>query len=141
MGWYNYMASHCLSHIPVPWCQALFSETAILKTIRKLLRTPAYVPNIWERMEGLGRWENITSLRDRPGEPLNMLSLRRIRRILRDSPFEIRHFRVYGFGGRSNRLALLASPLAQVPVLQELLHSYYSALLGKTDDDSTENAS
>ncbi|MGO9598648.1 MAG: class I SAM-dependent methyltransferase [Isosphaeraceae bacterium] len=133
MGWYNYMASHCMAHISIPWCQVLFSETAILKTIRTLIRSPGYVPNVWERMEGLGRWDGIVTLRDRPGEPLNMLSLRRIRRVLRDSPFELVQFRVLGFGGKTNRLAVLASPLAQVPVLQEVFHSYYTALLAKPE--------
>ena len=132
MGWYNYMASHCTSsHIPIPWCQVLFSERALIKTIRKLVHNPGYVPNFWERMEGLGRWDNVATLRDRPGEPLNMLSLRKIRRVLRDSPFEVIRFQVRGFGGRSHRLARLASPLANVPILQEIFHSYYTALLAK----------
>ena len=44
IGWYNYVASHCTSgHIPIPWCQVWFSETAIIKTIRTLLRSPGYV--------------------------------------------------------------------------------------------------
>ncbi len=132
IGWYNYFASHCTSaHIPIPWCQVLFSETAIIKTIRTLLRSPGYTATVWERMEGLGRWDSVTTLRDRPGEPLNMLSLRKIRRVMKASPFEVRQFRVYGFSGKGNRLAPLLSPLAKVPVLQELMHSYYSALLMK----------
>jgi len=132
IGWYNYIASHCTgSHIPIPWCQVLFSETAIIRTIRSLLRSPDYTANVWERMEGLGRWDSVTTLRDRPGEPLNMLSLRRIRRVMRTSPFELNQFRVYGFSGKANPLAPVLSPLARVPVLQEFFHSYYSALLIK----------
>jgi hypothetical protein len=126
------MASHCTgAHIPIPWCQVLFSETAIIKTIRRLLRSPGYLPNAWERREGLGRWDNVTTLKDRPGEPLNMLSLRQIRRVLRDSSFELLQFRVFGFSGRANKLARLVSPLSSVPLLRELLHSYYTALLLK----------
>ncbi|HEU4687604.1 MAG TPA: class I SAM-dependent methyltransferase [Vicinamibacterales bacterium] len=132
IGWYNYLASHCTGwHIPIPWCQVLFSETAIIRTIRTLLRSPGYTATVWERMEGLGRWDSVTTLRDRPGEPLNMLSLRKIRRVMRASPFQLREFRVYGFSGKANPLAPVLSPLAKVPVLQELFHSYYSALLVK----------
>ena len=132
IGWYNYMASHCtVTHIPIPWCQLLFSETAILKTIRKLLRRSDYVPNVWERMEGLDRWDNVKTLKDRPGEPLNMLSLRQIRRILHESPFQLQEFRLFGFGGRKNKLARLLQPFAQLPWLDELLHTYYTALLIK----------
>jgi SAM-dependent methyltransferase len=132
IGWYHYMASHCTgAHIPIPWCQVFFSETAIIKTIRRLLRSPRYVPNDWERREGLGRWDKVTTLKDRPGEPLNMLSLRQIRRVLKDSSFELLQFRVFGFSGRANKLARLLSPLSKVPVLRELVHSYYTALLIK----------
>ena len=137
MGWYNYMASHCTGHIPIPWCQVLFSESAIIKTIRTLIRSPGYVPNVWERMEGLDRWDNVKTLRDRPGEPLNMLSLRQIRRILKHSPFEVSRLKVVGFGGKSNRYSILASPLAQVPVLEEFFHSSYVAVLAKRRDQNT----
>jgi hypothetical protein len=126
------MASHCVgTHIPIPWCQVIFSEKAIIKTIRTLLHSPGYVPNVWERLEGLDRWDHVTTLRDRSGEPLNMLSLRQIRRILKQSPFDEKEFRVEGFGGKSNPLARFASPLAKVPVLDELMHSYYTVLLVK----------
>lgn len=132
IGWYNYMASHCTgTHIPIPWCQLLFSEAAMLKTIRTLLRRPDYVPNIWEQMEGLDRWDNVTTLKDRPGEPLNMLSLRQIRKVFKASPFDLAEFHIRGFGGKSNKLARLLAPLAKVPVLDEMLHSYYTTLLVK----------
>ena len=135
IGWYNYIASHCTgNHIPIPWCQVLFSETAILKTIRTLLRSPGYTPNVWERMEGLGRWDAVTTLRDRPGEPLNMLSLRQIRRVMRASPFDVQRFRVHGFTGRTNPLARVVAPLTQLPILEEFLHSYYSAILVKPSE-------
>jgi len=131
IGWYNHMASHCASHIPIPWCQVLFSEKAILKTIRTLLHSPDYTANVWERRDGLNRWDKVTTLRDRPGEPLNMLSLRQVRRVLRNSPFDLLQFRAFGFSGKRKKTARLASHLAKVPVLQEFFHSYYCALLSK----------
>lgn len=131
VGWYNYMASHCLGHIPVPWCQLLFSEKAIITTIQRIVRRSDYVPNFWERHEGLDRWDGVTTLKNRPGEPLNMLSLRRIRQILRASKFEVLSFNVHGFTGKVNRVARFASQLARVPLLEEVFHSYYTAVLRK----------
>lgn len=132
IGWYNYLASHCVGgHIPIPWCQLLFSEHAIIQTIRTIVRSPGYVPNLWERLEGIDRWDNVKTLKDRPGEPLNMLSLRQVRSILRQSDFTVREFRVFGFGGRRNRWTSFAAPLAKVPLLDELMHSYYAATLVK----------
>jgi len=134
IGWYNYMASHCMGTIPIPWSQVVFSEKAIIKTIRRVLHSANYQPNVWERMEGLDRWDYITTLRDRPGEPLNMLSLRKIRKVLRQSPFKTLKFSVFGFSGNKRGLARLASPLARLPILNELFHSYYTALLVKPEE-------
>lgn len=133
-GWYHYAASHCLGHVPIPWCQILFSERAIIRTIQKVVRAPGYVPNFWEKTEGIGRWDPIETLKDRPGEPLNMLSLRAVRKCLRGCPFEMSQFRVHGFSGRSNPLARPFSILSKIPVLNELFHSYYTALLTKRDE-------
>jgi hypothetical protein len=30
IGWYNYMASHCLEHISIYWNQVFFSERALI---------------------------------------------------------------------------------------------------------------
>jgi 2-polyprenyl-3-methyl-5-hydroxy-6-metoxy-1,4-benzoquinol methylase len=131
IGWYNYMASHCLGHIPIPWCQVIFSQRAIIQTIRRIIHQPDYSPNVWERLEGLGRWDKVQTLKDRPGEPLNMLSLRQVRKIFRQSPFELTAFEIFGFSGRTNALARSVSSLAKIPMLREFFHSYYTAMLTK----------
>jgi SAM-dependent methyltransferase len=131
IGWYNYGASHSLAHVPIPWCQVLFSERAIIRTIQTILRDPDYLPNYWERTEGIARWDGVRTLRDRPGEPLNMLSLRKTRKVLDDSPFSNIRVEVYGFSGKAHKWARLLGSLARLPVANELLHSYYTALLTK----------
>jgi SAM-dependent methyltransferase len=131
VGWYNYMASHVLGHIPIPWCQVFFSECAIIQTIRRIIHEPGYVANYWEQTEGLGRWDNVTTLKDRPGEPLNMLSLRQIRQLLGKSPFELKRFEVFGFSGKTNVLARSVSFLSKIPVAREICHSYYTIQLTK----------
>lgn len=136
IGWYHYLGSHCVGwHIPIPWCHLLFSESAIIKTIQTIVRQPGYVPNVWERLDGVGRWDGVTTLRDRPGEPLNMLSLRAVRNIMRSSPFVLERFRVHGFAGTSSVFSKCAAPLARIPILRELFHSYYTAVLIKVEEE------
>jgi SAM-dependent methyltransferase len=136
IGWYHYLASHCLSHIPIPWCQILFSETAIIRTIDDLLHSPDYVPNVWERIEGIDRWRGIRTLKDRPGEPLNMLSLNAVRRVLSASPFHVTRFDVHGFSAGAGGVARSLSFLAKVPVAREMFHSYYTATLTRPASES-----
>ncbi len=130
-GWYSYSASHCTGHVPILWCQLLFSERAIIHTIQTVIREPDYVLSFWERTEGITRWDNVRTLKDRPGEPLNMLSLRRVRAILRKSPFDMTHFTVHGYSGHTHPGAKVLSFLAKVPVVKEVFHSYYTAVLTK----------
>jgi SAM-dependent methyltransferase len=134
IGWYHYKAAHISYMIPIPWCQVLFSERALIRTIRRIMRSDDYEATVWDRLEGLDRWDGVRSLRDRPGEPLNLLSLRAIRRVLRESPFQVTRFRVHGFGRRTSALARLLAPAARIPGLNELLHSYYTAVLRKSGE-------
>lgn len=135
IGWYNYMASHCLGHIPIPWCQLLFSEKAIIRTIRTVIHRSDYVLNVWEQLEGRNRWDNVRRLKDRPGEPLNQLSLRGIRRVLRRSSFDVEEFRVHALSGSTHAFARPASWLSRIPVLREIFHSYYTAVLVKRNEN------
>lgn len=130
-GWYHHRASHCLEHIPIPWCQLFFSEKAILDTIRAIIHTRGYQPNLWERLEGLHRWDKIETLRDRPGEPLNMLSLHGVRQVLRSSRFDWQSFQIHGLLCRRPALAPLFGVAARLPLINEVFHSYYTAVLTK----------
>ena len=127
IGWYNYMASHCASYIPIPWAQVLFSEDAILKTIRTIVRDPSYKPCVWDELDGIDRWDNVRTLRNRPGEPLNMLSLRRVKKVLQGSEFGLVKFQTHGFGGTRSKLLHRLRFLSKLPGLDELMHSYYTA--------------
>jgi SAM-dependent methyltransferase len=130
IGWYHWAASHLID-VPISWCQILFSEKALIRTVRTIFREPGYVPLVWDEIAGIEQWDRVERLRDRPGEPLNMLSLRQCRRIITESDFDVVRFDVHGFSGRSVPVARLVSLLAKVPVARELFHSYYTALLRK----------
>jgi hypothetical protein len=82
-------------------------------------------------MDGIERWDNVQTLRVRPGEPMNMLSLAQCQRILSQNDLKLERFQVYGFSGRAHAGAKLFSALAKVPLLKEVFHSYYTALLRK----------
>jgi SAM-dependent methyltransferase len=131
IGWYQHEASHLGGVIPIPWCQVLFSEKALIKTVRRIMRRPDYRPTVWDLMEGIDRWDRVETLRNRPGEPLNLLSLRLCRQAMTRSKLRLVRFDVHGFGGRTNRLARSFAFLAKVPIAQELFHSYYTAVLQK----------
>lgn len=131
VGWYNHMAAHIKGYIPIPWCQLLFSEDAMIRTIRRVVHSSRHTPNVWDQIQGIDRWDHVTTLRERPGEPLNMLSLRQCEAIMRDSPLELVRFDVHGFSGREYALARCLAPLAQVPIAREAFHTYYTAILRK----------
>jgi SAM-dependent methyltransferase len=132
IGWYHHAASHCGCYIPIPWCHVVFSERAIIRTIQRVTHEPTYTPNAWDELDGLNRWDNVQTLRDRPGEPLNLLSLRQIRKILDQSDLIVEQFQVHGYSGRGHRLSRVLGGLARIPLAQELFHSYYTAVLRKS---------
>lgn len=130
-AWYHHAASHCGFHVPIPWSQVLFSERAIIRTIQRVVRQPDYELTFWERREGIQRWDQVRTLRDRPGEPLNQLSLRGVRRVLAQSPLRLESFQVWTYSAAAGPLARALGGMARLPLFDELFHSYYTALLRK----------
>ncbi|MEO8724931.1 MAG: class I SAM-dependent methyltransferase [Acidobacteriaceae bacterium] len=126
VGWYNFIASHVLSVIPIPWCQLIFSERAIIRTMSAILHDADYAPTVWDRIDGLDRWDQVQTLKDRPGEPLNMLSLRQAKAAVRSSNFEIVEFGTHGVSAEKSKLLNRLNALTALPVLDELLHKYYT---------------
>ena len=131
IGWYHHAATHCANYIPIPWSQVFFSERAIISTIQRITHDPAYIPSVWDELDGLDRWDKVATLKDRPGEPLNMLSLRQIRRILRHTDLVLEEYKVRGYCGPHHLLGSVLRGLSRLPVAQELFHSYYTAILRK----------
>lgn len=133
VGWYNYMASHVTDYIPIPWCQVLFSDKVLIECIRRIQKSDSYISSIWDKNGNLrDRWEGISDLRDRPGEYINKLTIRDIRNICKNSPFEIQEFNVLGYRGRTCKWSRVLAPLAKIPLLNEFFHSYVSVILCKS---------
>lgn len=133
IGWYSFVASHLLSVIPIPWCQVIFSERALIRTMSTICHDPDYTPTIWDRLDGLDRWDHVQTLKDRPGEPLNMLSLRQVREAIQSSNFEIVEFRTHGISAEKSKLLNRMNALTVLPVLDEVLHRYYTVRARRID--------
>lgn len=86
-------------HGPDPFVNLLFSDETILNVIRWDVSRPDYRPTRFDSSPPLERWKGLYDLRDRPGEYLNKITIRGVRRLLRYGPF------------RSSRLTVILSPV------------------------------
>lgn len=119
VGWYHYMGSHLDL---IPFVNVFFADETIVNVTRWSLGRPGYVPNQWDSDPPTARWDGIYNLRDRPGEHLNKLTIREMKKLLRYSPFANTKLHVIGFGSGHPALRPL-DPLRHVPGVQELYHS------------------
>jgi SAM-dependent methyltransferase len=119
-GWYHAHGSH---FDMVPFVNVLFSDEAILNVQRWLVTRPDYVPHRFDSDPPIERWQGLYDLRQRPGEYLNKLMLRDMKKLVRSSPFSSGNMHVLGWDRRSPVTAI-ANTLRHVPVVQEMMHSY-----------------
>ncbi len=118
-GWYHHSGSH--THL-LPFVNVFFSDQTILDTIRWWVTRPDYVPSRFDSDPPLDRWRGIYNLRDRPGEHLNKITIREMKKLVRYSIFQSGRLTVLGFTAK-HPLARLLNPLARIPILQEVWHS------------------
>lgn len=116
-GWYH----HAGSHTGIPFVNLFFSDETILNFIRWQVTRPEYEPSMWDSDPPIARWEGIYDLRDRPGEYLNKITIRQMKKLVDYSPFTTRRLHVLGF--RNPRFKWL-NPLSRAPGLQEIVHSF-----------------
>ena len=119
-GWYHHSGSHTGL---LPFVNVLFSDETILNVIRWNVSRPDYVPTMWDSDPPIKRWQGIYDLRDRPGEHLNKITLREMKKLARYAAFPHSRLNILGFGGNHKLLRVL-NPLRHIPVLQEVFHSY-----------------
>jgi len=118
-GWYHHSGSH--THL-IPFVNVLFSDETILDVIRWRLNQPDYVPTRFDSKPPVERWRGLYNLRDRPGEHLNKITIREMKKLVRHSIFSYSHLTVLGFT-RNNPLIRACNALTRVPVIQEVWHS------------------
>ena len=105
----------------IPFSNLFFSDETIINVTRWIMAQPGYEPTGFDSDPPTKRWEGLYDLRDRPGEHLNKITIREIKKLLRYSIFPYNHMEIVGF----HRAPLsLFNPLRHVPFLQEVFHSY-----------------
>jgi SAM-dependent methyltransferase len=119
-GYYHHRGSHTGL---MPFVNVLFSDEQILNYIRRQVSRPGYVPHRFDSDPPIERWRGIYDFRDRPGEHLNMITLREMKMLVKYSIFQYAEKKVIGFGNSYCYLKLF-DWLRHVPLIQEMYHSY-----------------
>jgi SAM-dependent methyltransferase len=119
-GWYHARGSHFGM---MPFVNLVFSDEAILNVQRWQLSQPDYVPSRFDSDPPIERWRGLYDLRQRPGEYLNKITLREMKKLIKYSAFRRAGMHVVGFA-RDNLVVKAVNALRHVPILQEVLHSY-----------------
>jgi SAM-dependent methyltransferase len=128
VGWYNYNGSHC--HF-MPFVNLFFSDETILNVVRWNVARPDYRPSRFDSSPPLERWRGIYDLRDRPGEHLNKITIREIRKLVRYTIFDSARMTVVPF---SHPIGRIFNPFRHIPVLQEVCHAGIVVDLRKRSD-------
>jgi SAM-dependent methyltransferase len=116
LGWYH----HNGSHLGIPFATLFFSDESLANFMRWKLSRVDYIPTIWDSDPPTARWEGVYNLRDRPGEYLNKITIREVKKLVRYAPF--RRGSVVLLGFRNARLRWL-NPLRHIPIVNEVFHS------------------
>ena len=116
VGWYH----HRGSHTRIPFATVFFSDETIAQFTRWQLSRPDYVPTSWDSDPPTARWEGVFDLRDRPGEYLNKITIRQMRKLVKYAPYL--RGKVFVLGFRNSRLRWLNS-LRLIPIVNEVFHS------------------
>jgi hypothetical protein len=119
-GWFHARGSH---YGLMPFVNVFFSDEEILNVVRWWVSRPDYVPHRFDSDPPIERWRGLYDLRQRPGEYLNKITLREMKKLVHRSPFRTGKMHVIGFG-RSSPAVKVLNVLRHVPVIQEAVHSY-----------------
>jgi SAM-dependent methyltransferase len=119
VGWYHYKGSHMDL---IPFVNVFFSDETIINVTRWRLSRPDYRPSHWDSDPPTERWNGLYNLRDRPGEHLNKLTLREMKRLVKYSAFSKAKLTVIGFG-TGHAMFRPLDPLRHIPWIQEMYHS------------------
>jgi SAM-dependent methyltransferase len=120
--WRSHDGSHLEDIITFPWPHVFFSMDTLLKVAASLYDSGEYKPACyWLDPETGAKRPNPYLDRERWRVFLNRMTIAGFRRLLRQLPFEVVHFRRIGFGGKAFPLARALKGLAQAPVLNEFV--------------------
>ncbi|MCC7339207.1 MAG: class I SAM-dependent methyltransferase [Pirellulaceae bacterium] len=132
-GWYHHQASHVGSIVPIPFATVFFSDKQILDAVRRVVAQPYYVASMWDSNPPALRWQDCSSLHDRPGEYLNKFTIRKFRKAMAASDFSKWELKTEGFSAASHRVLACFNFLSRIPIVQEVYHSAVFGRLTKAD--------
>ena len=122
IGWFH----HAGSHLGIPFATVFFSDETLLNFVRWKVSSPDYQPTDWDSDPPIARWDGVYDLRDRPGEYLNKITVRQLKKLVHYAPY--RRGRVIIIGFRNPRLRWL-NPLRHIPIVNEVFHSAVVGML------------
>lgn len=130
-GWLGPYGPHLEDIIPVPWMNTVFSMDTLLDVAAHIYDSPEHeAACYWVDDEGTRR-SNPYRDRAKWDEFLNMITIRRFRKIIRKMPVEIVHLENIGFGGKFFKAGKVLGFLSRVPIVQEFFTKATFAVLGK----------
>jgi 2-polyprenyl-3-methyl-5-hydroxy-6-metoxy-1,4-benzoquinol methylase len=122
IGWFH----HAGSHLGIPFATVFFSDETLLNFVRWQVSRPDYQPTDWDSNPPIAKWEGVYDLRDRPGEYLNKITIREMKKLVHYAPYH--RGRVITIGFRNARVRWL-NPLRHVPIINEVFHSAVVGML------------
>lgn len=129
--WFNPHGSHLEDIITFPWPHVFFSMDTLLRVAAKLYDSPHYDTACYFLDKDGQKKPNPYHDRKSWGTYLNYMTIRKFNRLLKQTPFRVKHQEKIGFGGSTFKISRAVRGLAQVPVLDEFFTSVLFTVLEK----------
>lgn len=129
--WFNPHGSHLEDIIAFPWPHVFFSMDTLLNVAARLYDSSHYQTACYYLDKNGNPKPNPYKNRESWGTYLNYMTIRRFNRLVKETPFRLRHQEQIGFGGRTFKLSRALRGLAHVPVLDEFFTSVLFTVLEK----------
>jgi ubiquinone/menaquinone biosynthesis C-methylase UbiE len=129
--WLNPHGSHLEDIITFPWPHVFFSMDTLLQTAAKLYDSPHYDTACFFIDQNGKKKPNPFQNQKSWGTYLNFMTIRKFNRLLKQTPFQVKHQEKIGFGGATFKISRAVRGLAQVPVLDEFFTSILFTVLEK----------
>jgi len=129
--WLNPHGSHLEDIITFPWPHVFFSMDTLLRVAARLYESPHYDTACYFLDKEGQKKPNPYKDQDSWGTYLNYMTIRKFNRLLKQTPFRVKHQEKIGFGGSTFKMSRAVRGLAQVPVLDEFFTSVLFTVLEK----------
>jgi SAM-dependent methyltransferase len=129
--WFNPHGSHLEDIITFPWPHVFFSMDTLLNVAARLYDSPHYQTACYYLDENGKPKPNPYKNRESWRTYLNQMTIRKFNRLVKETPFRLRHQEQIGFGGKTFKLSRAVRGLANVPILDEFFTSVLFTVLEK----------